>query len=149
MVEIGYKIRKVREALKLKNSELADGIGHHRSSFCRYELGKTAIRIMTLYKLGAKYNVSLDWLIRDKGEMFYTEKAVSEPEKEKIETPAPPPQPAVDPIPPDIRELADHMERIPLLRYEILTYFHKFKDKNKEMVANAFINHTKEEKGID
>lgn len=30
------------------------------------------------------------------------------------------------------------MEKIPLLRHAVLVFFLKFKDKNKEMVANAF-----------
>jgi hypothetical protein len=38
----------------------------------------------------------------------------------------------------EINELLDHMEKIPLLRHEVLVFFLKFKDKNKEMVANAF-----------
>ncbi len=111
MIEIGYKIRKVREVLKLTNSQLADHIGHARSSFCRYEQGKTPPRLTTLYRLGEKYNVSLDWLIRDKGEMFYKKKEVSEPKKETIETPGPPPRPTLDSLPGDIRELLEHMER--------------------------------------
>jgi len=42
-------------------------------------------------------------------------------------------------VPPmDIKELLDHMEKIPLLRCEVLAFFLKFKEKNKEMVANAF-----------
>lgn len=140
LIEIGYKIRKVREALKLKNSELADDIGFNRSSINRYESGKTPPGIKTLYRLGEKFNISLDWLICNKGEMFYKEMVVNEPQKETIDVPLPPPQPTLDSLPGDIRELLEHMERIPLLRYKILTHFLEFKGQNKELVANAFTN---------
>jgi transcriptional regulator with XRE-family HTH domain len=146
LIEIGYKLKKVREALRLKNSELADDIGFNRSSFCRYESGKTPPGIKTLYGLGEKFNISLDWLICNKGEMFYREIAATELEKESMEPPAPPSSPTLDSLPGDIRELLEHMERIPLLRYEILTYFLKFKDKNKELVLNAFTNERQEAK---
>lgn len=140
LIDIGYKLRKVREALKLRNSELADHIRFNRSSFNRYESGKTPPGIITLFSLGKKFNISLDWLICNKGEMFYKEKVVSESKKETLEIPAPSPQLILDSLSGDIRELLEHMERIPLLRYEILTYFLKFKDQNKELVASAFTN---------
>ena len=148
LIEIGYKLRKVREAFKLKYSELAVNIGSGKASYTRYEQGKTPPKLITLYELSEKYNVSLDWLIRNKGEMFYKEKEEIEPVKEIIEVPVPPSEPTLNSLPVDIRELLDYMERIPLLRYEILTYFLKFKDKNKDLVANAFNTREKEEKEI-
>ncbi len=126
--EIGSKLRTFRETLKLKVSEMADGIGNERSGYIRYEQGKTPAKLMTLYKLAEKYDLSLDWLIRNKGPMYYKEKEIKEAK----------PMPTLDSLPNDIKELLDHMEKVPLLRYEVLAFFLKFKDKNKEMVANAF-----------
>ncbi len=126
--ETGSKLRTFRETLKLKVSEMADGIGNERTGYIRYEQGKTPAKLMTLYKLAEKYDLSLDWLIRNKGPMYYKEKEMKEAK----------PITTLDSLPNDIKELLDHMEKVPLLRYEVLAFFLKFKDKNKEMVANAF-----------
>ncbi len=42
-------------------------------------------------------------------------------------------------VPEETRELLEHMKCIPLLRYQILASFHKFKDEYKEMVAAAMV----------
>jgi hypothetical protein len=37
-------------------------------------------------------------------------------------------------ITPDVEELVEHMKRIPLLRHEVLGFFHRFKMDNRELV---------------
>jgi len=123
--EIGNKLRKFREPLRYRSSEMADSIGAERTGYSKYEQGKTPPKLIVLYKLAEKFDVSLDWLIRGKGPMYYKQKETKEPGARPAQTD-------------EINELLDHMEKIPLLRHEILAFFLKFKDKNKEMVANAF-----------
>ena len=123
--EIGYKLRKFREPLRYRSSEMADSIGAERTGYSKYEQGKASPQLIVLYRLAEKFDVSLDWLIRGKGPVYYKKKQAKEPG-------APPVQAN------EINELLDHMEKIPLLRHEILAFFLKFKDKNKEMITNAF-----------
>jgi hypothetical protein len=60
--------------------------------------------------------------------MYYKQKEIEEKEKElKVE-----PEPTLDSLPDDVRELIEYIERFPVLRYEILLFFHKFKKENKE-----------------
>ena len=136
LLEIGYKLRKVREPLTYTVSQMADSIGNERTSYNRYEKGKALPKLLALYKLGNKFDVSLDWLIRNEGPMYYKEKESNE--QKIIKSNSQHTQPNLDSMPADIKELLDHMEKIPLLRHEVLAFFLKFKDKNKEMVANAF-----------
>jgi transcriptional regulator with XRE-family HTH domain len=150
--EIGYKLNKIRDSLHLNTTEMAACLESERTSYIRYEQGQTPPKITTLFSLGESYGISLDWLIRNKGPMYFKEtenevEAIKEPEKEIDITNAPPAQPTVDSLPDDIRELLDHMEKIPLLRYEVLAFFLKFKDKNKEMVAKAFAGRAEEKNG--
>jgi hypothetical protein len=37
----------------------------------------------------------------------------------------------------DVTELLEHMDKIPLLRYEVLVLFHNFKEGYKDMVHSA------------
>jgi transcriptional regulator with XRE-family HTH domain len=138
LIEIGIKLRQARQSLHFTMSQLADNVGNDRTGYSRYEKGKVSPKLVTLYKLGEMYDISLDWLIRNKGPMFYKEKEIKEPEKIIVEIPAPSQKPTVDSLPADTRELLDHMEKIPLLRHEVLAFFLKFKNKNKELVADAF-----------
>jgi len=130
--EIGYKLRQFREPLRYRSSEMADSIGAERTGYSKYEQGKAAPQLIVLYRLAEKFDVSLDWLIRGKGPVYYKQKEAKESAAGPTKTS-------------EINELLDHMEKIPLLHHEILAYFLKFKDKNKEMVEKAFepTEHTK------
>jgi transcriptional regulator with XRE-family HTH domain len=137
--DIGYRLKKVREALNNSGPQMASEFGVMRSSYLRNESGKTCPGIMSMRILGNRFNISLDWLICEKGPMYYREKEQKqqEPSKTVLETkPAPE---TLDSLPGDIRELLDHMKRIPLLRYETLASFHKFKEEYKEMVSAAMV----------
>ncbi|MCP5103777.1 MAG: helix-turn-helix transcriptional regulator [bacterium] len=126
--EVGYKLQKLRESLRYRVFEMADYLGNERTSYTRYEQGQTAPKLMLLYKVAEKFDISLDWLIRNKGPMYFKQKQ----DNQSQSTPT-----AAPPLPADIKELLDHMDKIPLLRYEVLTMFHKFKEKNKDSVAEA------------
>ncbi len=153
--DIGYKLKKIREALNYSSPDMASRFGVVRSSYLRNESGQTCPDIQTMRILGTAFDVSLDWLICDKGPMYYREKEPSrtQPEKpvEKIVDPQVPQtglqtgletKPSLeipDTVPEDIRELLEHMKRIPLLRYQILAAFHKFKAEYKDMVSTAMV----------
>jgi hypothetical protein len=46
-------------------------------------------------------------------------------------------QPQTPPLLPDIQELLDHMDKLPLLRHEILAQFYRFKEENQAIVEKA------------
>jgi len=137
--DIGYKLKKIREALKYSGPKMASRFGVARSSYLRNENGETCPDIQSMRILGNTFDVSLDWLICDKGPMYYHEKEQKQVEKEEEKTEQKPSPETLDTVPEEIRELLEHMKRIPLLRYQILASFHKFKDEYKEMVAAAMV----------
>ncbi len=67
----------------------------------------------------------MDWLYSGKGPMHYKSKMQPE-EKSELE-----------PVLADIKELLGYMERIPLLDYRVLGFFHQFKLENKELVESV------------
>lgn len=136
--EVAYKMRKIRQSLKCSNSQMAAKLGVERSTYNRNEEGRTLPGISTLLKLGNYYDISLDWLLRNKGPMYCKEKIVEKEKEVKIEEPKPDPFAKVlETLGDEAKELLEHMERIPLLRYEVLVLFHKFKEERKEMVERA------------
>ncbi|NIM10991.1 MAG: helix-turn-helix domain-containing protein [Candidatus Aminicenantes bacterium] len=136
--EIGLRLRKIRKSLNYTQEKMGSFLGVARPSYDRYERGEVFPGPIALTVLSNTFKVSLDWLIANKGSMIYSEKV--EPE-ENVQQPEEKAQPqektAADVVTADVKELLAHMERIPLLRYEILTMFHKFKLKNKELVESA------------
>jgi len=150
--EIGSKLKQIRDTLKYSRPAMAYKMGVVRSSYLRNENGVTCPDIRTMHLLGNNFNISLDWLICNKGSMYYrgpgkTPEMVKPPEKPLAPpTPVDPviekkPAPAVlDTLPVEIQELLDHMTAVPLLRYEILASFHRFKEEHQEMVAAAMMD---------
>lgn len=132
MKDIGYKLRKIRESSRYRPHEMADFLGTWQSTYSRYEKGETPLNLLTLYKLTNRFNISLDWLIRGKGPMHDNEKEPNQkPEPNHKE------QNLLEILGEDVKELLEHMVQIKLLRYEILVYFHKFKEKHKAKVDAA------------
>lgn len=119
--EIGERLRKLREPFNFSQNQMADYLGAYRSSYSRYESGRFSPQLISLYRLAMANDVSLDWLIANRGPMLYSEKE----------------KPGVGPLGEDVDELLEHMKHIPLLRHEVLVLFYKFKEDHKEMVDIA------------
>jgi transcriptional regulator with XRE-family HTH domain len=131
--DIGFRVQKVREFLGYSQIKMAKQFGLTANAYRKIEKGDFKPGYHTLQKMAVGYDVSLDWLFFNKGPMIY---------KEKQEEPEPPKQ-VVEKIPrepesqlaPEIKEMVDQMDQDPLLRYEILIFFHRFRKKNKETTA--------------
>jgi transcriptional regulator with XRE-family HTH domain len=120
MRELGQRLRKLRKELGFLQGEFARLLGIGKTSYAKYENGESFPRVPFLQGIGAAYDVSLDWLLLQKGAMFRKEKGGSGQGS-----------------PEEIWELLDHMEHIPLLRYGVLQYFHQFKHDNKDLVESS------------
>jgi len=123
--ETASRIRELRESLKYTPEKMAAHLEISYSAYLKYEYGNTFPRPYTLALMAEAFAVSLDWLITGKGPMFYKDK--SQPGEKTV----------MGPEWDDVKELIDYMERLPVLRYEMLTHFHMFKLKNKELLEPA------------
>ncbi|HLP59053.1 MAG TPA: helix-turn-helix transcriptional regulator [Candidatus Deferrimicrobium sp.] len=128
--EIGYRLKSVRTALNYSRGEMGAYFGISMTGYTKNENGMTVPGIGALYKLGSAFNISLDWLICGKGTMISKGQGTLAEKLGVKETL----------ILDDVKDLLQHMERIPRLRYEILGQFHKFKEENKELVSSAMEN---------
>ncbi len=114
------RFKQFREALKLSTDELAAYLGLAGSSYSKYERGETFPGPAHLNTLVKRFNLSVNWLITGNGAMF-----------EKKNDPSPLDVFASEE---EVKELLTCMLSIPLLRYEILRYFHKFKVDNPSLL---------------
>jgi transcriptional regulator with XRE-family HTH domain len=133
--DVASKLRKIREPLGYNHREMGELLSAQRSSYTRYEKGETFPREVALYRLGEKFDISLDWLILDRGPMYYKEKEAIKEEKKEEKKDTEPPAPGKT-LPDDVLELVEVMEQVPILRYKVLLYFHELKKEHKEMIES-------------
>lgn len=124
---MGDKLEKVRKINNISVTNMARALNINRITYVRNSNGLVIPNFFTLFNLGNQFGISLDWFIMDEEPMLRSEKTV-----ENV-----PLQPQTPPLLPDIKELLDHMDKIPLLRHEILAQFYRFKDEHQSMVEKA------------
>ena len=127
--ETAQRMRKIRETLRLSAVDITGNIKTHSATYYKYENARAFPHFTILFRLGNSLGISMDWLILNKGPMLYKEK---DSENQAAANP-------LDALPREIRELVEHMERIPMLKYETLLSFHQFKENHKELVASSMM----------
>jgi len=70
LFELGRRLKAIQEELGLKQKEFAAGLGITPSYLSEIEKDKKKPGYKLLKRLYEKYNVSLNWLIAEDGEMF-------------------------------------------------------------------------------
>ncbi len=145
---IGKRLQDLREDLDLSNAEMARLCKLVKRSYIRNEEGATYPSITTLNQLSEGYNVSMDWLLFDEGTMYrqkisdtpptpeITETREQTDENERAEQTERQELPEIA-SQDEVRELLEHMDRIPMLKYELLLQFQNFKIDRKEIVDAA------------
>ena len=137
---IGANLKKLRGDLDYSAAEMASQLGIGRTAYYKNENGDTFPGYPSLRCLSEDYGISMDWLIFNKGPMYYIDKD-AETEEGYEEN---------DPVvemkkKPEMMELVEHMSRIPLLYYEVLHLFQKFRIENKELLKNSMAIGLKQE----
>jgi len=127
--EIGERMRKIRKALGFTQEKMVEFFDIGRANYSRIENGEVWPGVSILYELRTKFNVSLDWLITNTGKMF-----TSEHEKNAYSD-------RVDfgEYAEEVKELFRHIEKIPMVKHAILSYFLEYKVKNQDIIQR-FLN---------
>lgn len=64
------KLKKIRKYLKFSQYEFAENLELSYHTYTSYERGDRKLSFEVLEKLAKKYNINLNWLIADIGEML-------------------------------------------------------------------------------
>ena len=62
-MNIGSNIKRLREDRGIKQSEIADLIGMHRSNYSKIENGQREISLVAIDKIAKFFNISIDELV--------------------------------------------------------------------------------------
>jgi transcriptional regulator with XRE-family HTH domain len=122
--QIGLKMRKVRKALGYTQVQMVAFFDIGRANYSRIEKGEIFPTPTILNTLGKEFNVSLDWLIANEGEMFVLEE--QKQDLKKLRDPGKHNQ--------EINELLFHLDKVPMVKHAILGFFLEYKQKNQGII---------------
>ncbi|MCX6583921.1 MAG: helix-turn-helix domain-containing protein [Candidatus Aminicenantes bacterium] len=149
--EAGDKLTQLRKKFNYSRDQMAGHFGVSRNAYYKNEVGMALPALPTLYRIAMENNISMDWFLFGRGPMYYDEKEKTgeieelkkqlEMEKKKqLEKEAGSEKKslraAVD-MKPEMKELVEHMEAVPLLYHEVLAHFQRFKVDNKALVESG------------
>ncbi|NIM13086.1 MAG: helix-turn-helix domain-containing protein [Candidatus Aminicenantes bacterium] len=122
--DIGARLKKIREELKLSQEKFASELCITRSTYSKNERGEYLPTVGALHALGLDRKVSLNWLICNQGDMFNRSLKCNSEVLEFLAENC------------EVEELLYLMKRVPLLRYSIMEHFHQFKKDNPELIRD-------------
>jgi transcriptional regulator with XRE-family HTH domain len=117
--EIGTRLKELRKHLDYSRNRMAVFLEITPNGYGKNECGETFPGLPSLRRLSEELRISMDWLIFNRGSMYFQE---SQPEiKIKEEK-----KPGLEETP-EVRELLEYMEQEPQFKYEVLANFYKYK----------------------
>ncbi len=141
--DFGLRLRQLREGQDLSGKKMAEMLHIDRVSLLRHEAGQWLPEYPILQTISDTFNVSMDWLLFNKGPMFYNQKEL-EAKAAAAKQEAAEKHDCMKALKEEYRELLDYMEKFPVLRYELLLQFQKFLREQQGLQAPAI---TKKEEG--
>ena len=154
--EVAAKLKKIREQMGCDQKQMAARLGVTLSAYYKNEYGQYLPSLSSLSRLVEDYKISVDWLFFNKGSMYYEEKGKKERELEETvkkltseleqerrnlaeksrawdqERQLQQEKNAFIETRPELKELLEDMERNPIFYHELMIYFQKYKQANKE-----------------
>jgi transcriptional regulator with XRE-family HTH domain len=158
--QIGTRIKRIRTTHKMSTNDFAAMLELSVNAYRKYERGLNTPSHKALILLVKNLDISLDWLLLNKGPMYFSEienafkenkelkqvaaqkddkQSETQKEQETIKTSSKEPEIPEDAMivtAPEIKELIQYMEDNPLFKYQMLTHFYTYKQEGKNPFAN-------------
>ena len=125
----GRRLRQLRNHFNYSLDEMARKLGLSKSGYFKNEGGSSFPGLKTLDLLQRSYDISMDWLLFNKGPVNYTQKPSVQPPEEKLA------ERALKNISPELMQLVESMDRDPLLRAEMLVHYYRYREKRESGVS--------------
>jgi transcriptional regulator with XRE-family HTH domain len=122
--EIGDRMRKIRKTLGYTQEKMVAFFDIGRANYSRIEKGEVWPGANILHTLRTKFNISLDWLITNTGKMFIRERE-KKGYGERVD---------FGEYAKEVKELLMYIEKVPMVKHAILSYFLEYKIKNQEII---------------
>ncbi len=140
---IRARLKKLRENVGCTQREMAERLGMTASGYSKYELGLNFLSIEAMQRMSAKLDVSMDWLLFNKGSMYNgdNERGAKESAKEveRLKGRLEAERKGRDTVSgkelsPEERDLFETMKRVPMLYHKIMFHYQEFKSANPSLL---------------
>ncbi|MCP4146282.1 MAG: hypothetical protein GY757_00900 [bacterium] len=119
---IGRRLEEVRRARNYTVGQMAAAMGISSCTYRSNMKGNNTPALQGLCRLAGNLKISLDWLLKGRGEMFYKQTPVFR---------------GLDSHNDEKEEMEALMEQVPFARHSVMGYYQKFKLENRELIARA------------
>lgn len=123
MKGIGSRIRRIREGLGLNQKQFAPKLGLSRTALGKCEADLSFPNKKVLDILASQYNISMDYLLCNRGTVFYNQNATTDLDGQKIM------------MDDEMRELFSLMTHSPLVHHSVLSFLQRLKISDQELIA--------------
>lgn len=147
--QVASKLVTIRKQRNITRPQMAAELNISLSAYTKYETKRNFPSFEVLSRLVKKFNISLDWLLLNKGPMHFshTEKMMKEnellkqqiAEEEERKNLAPViPEDAMVITEPELKDLFGYMQGNPLFKHQLLTHFYNYKlEGNKQALIEG------------
>ena len=115
---IGQRLEMVRKRFHITSKEMAEKMGIQTKAYYRHEKGETMPGPVALERLQQELDISLNWLVFNRGPETQNDKM-----EETIKM--------VEEEMPEVKELLDAMRRDQVLRHKVMLFFYDYREKEK------------------
>ncbi|MGD2085965.1 MAG: helix-turn-helix domain-containing protein [Candidatus Aminicenantes bacterium] len=147
--QVAVKLRKIRQQAGLDRKEMAARLGITPGAYYKNEYGDALPSLRSMKYLADNYNISLDWLVFNKGPMLYEEKGKKEREleqevkrltaeldqeckKREEELKKYREKTAFLETKPEMQELLEYIEKVPIFYHKLMIFFQEYKTEHTE-----------------
>jgi len=122
--EVGARVKAFRIHLDMTQKEIAEFLDTGRANYSRIEIGHIYPGLFMLKNLQEKFGLNPNWIINKRGEMFLQDIEDARFSFGKDE--------------PDVQDLLFYMEKVPAIKYTVLTHLSEYKARNQDIIQAAF-----------
>ncbi len=117
------RMKRVRQKTGLSQKEMASELHIKHHCYAKYEQGLNLPSYKVLHRITQKYDVTLDWLVFNRGPENYSTSRNTAAEKERLQKQVKEQQQAIG----DLDELIAFMDENPMFKHKVLGYFYRYK----------------------
>jgi len=126
LIQIGSRLKKIKLHFSYNRGQISKIMGISPITYTRNESGEQLPTTRSIMALHSRLGVSLEWFLFERGPMFW------KPEGAKSWEIG-----LADRLPPELNDMIELMNKIPLLNHSIMLHFQELKIQHKDLIREA------------
>jgi len=128
IVNIGKRLKQVRESFKYTQRRMADIIRVQDGTYKKNERGIHLVNVNSLDQLHTELGVSVEWLLFENGPISWKDIQAKKDEENLQKQ---------DLFKEEVEEMIEMLRRVPMIRHSVMLHYQDCKVRFKDLVAEA------------